>query len=191
MLTKGRVRRLSTSSRLARARDKQGNFYVTLNVGFGGGHQSKAPWRGWCVQITPKGEMIPYALRPACLPNGINFSPDGDLFYTDNQGEWVATNKLHHIKKGEYYGHPAGLRWVKQSPFADLLKESYPSGMQYDGQQGPTGVKRHAGIDAAVRLVLLLAAWDSRSANRSGTQRVANLDHSPGRCWSAIRTSRS
>jgi hypothetical protein len=29
------------------ARDKDGNFYVTLNVGFGGGHQSKAPWRGW------------------------------------------------------------------------------------------------------------------------------------------------
>jgi glucose/arabinose dehydrogenase len=117
------------------ARDKQGNFYVTLNVGFGGGHQSKAPWRGWCVQITPKGELVPYAtgLRS---PNGINFSPDGDLFYTDNQGEWVATNKLHHVKKGEYYGHPAGLRWVKQSPFADTLKESYPSNMLYDGQQG-------------------------------------------------------
>jgi glucose/arabinose dehydrogenase len=117
------------------ARDKQGNFYVTLNVGFGGGHQSKAPWRGWCVQITPKGELVPYAtgLRS---PNGINFSPDGDLFYTDNQGEWVATNKLHHVKKGEYYGHPAGLRWVKQSPFADTLKESYPSNMLYDGQRG-------------------------------------------------------
>ncbi len=121
------------------ARDKEGNFYVTLNVGFGGGHQSKSPWRGWCMQITPKGEMIPYAcgLRS---PNGINFSPDGDLFYTDNQGEWVATNKLHQIKKGEYYGHPAGLRWVKQSPFADTLKESYPSGMLYDGQKGSTGV---------------------------------------------------
>src|SRR5262249_23597851 len=34
-------------------RDKNGNFFVTLNVGFGGGHQSKAPWRGWCVKITP------------------------------------------------------------------------------------------------------------------------------------------
>jgi hypothetical protein len=121
------------------ARDKQGNFYVTLNVGFGGGHQSKSPWRGWCVQVTPKGELVPYAcgLRS---PNGINFSPDGDLFYTDNQGEWVATNKLHHVKKGEYYGHPAGLSWVKQSPFADTLKESYPSGMLYDGQKGKDGV---------------------------------------------------
>src|SRR5262249_14435830 len=59
------------------ARDKDGNFFVTLNVGFGGGHQSKAPWRGWCVKISPKGDLTPYAtgLRS---PNGINFSPDGD-----------------------------------------------------------------------------------------------------------------
>jgi hypothetical protein len=121
------------------ARDKDGNFFVTLNVGFGGGHQSKAPWRGWCVKITPKGELVPVAtgLRS---PNGINFSPDGDLFYCDNQGEWVATCKMNQVLPGEFYGHPAGLRWVKQSPFADTLKESYPSGMMYDGQKGENGV---------------------------------------------------
>jgi hypothetical protein len=120
------------------ARDRQGNFFITLNVGFGGGHQSKAAWRGWCVKVTPKGELIPYAtgLRS---PNGINFSPDGALFYVDNQGEWVASCKMHEVRPGEYYGHPAGLRWVKQSPFATTLKESYPSGMLYDGQKGPEG----------------------------------------------------
>jgi hypothetical protein len=122
------------------ARDKEGNFFVTLNVGFGGGHQSKAPWRGWCVKITPKGELIPWAtgLRS---PNGINFSPDGDLFYVDNQGEWVATCKMHHVKKGEYYGHPAGLRWVKDSPFVRTIPEQHLSGMFYDGQKGEKGVE--------------------------------------------------
>ena len=35
-------------------------------------------------------------------PNGINFSPEGDLFYTDNQGEWVATCKLVHLEEGDY-----------------------------------------------------------------------------------------
>ncbi|HVS36714.1 MAG TPA: hypothetical protein VMS17_14230, partial [Gemmataceae bacterium] len=121
------------------ARDKDGNFFVTLNVGFAGGHQSKAPWRGWCVKITSKGDLIPWAtgLRS---PNGINFSPDGDLFYVDNQGEWVATCAMHEVRQGEFYGHPAGLRWVKQSPFAATLKESVPSGMQYDGQAGQNGV---------------------------------------------------
>jgi hypothetical protein len=121
------------------ARDKHGNFFVTLNVGFGGGHQSKAPWRGWCVQITPKGDLVPYAtgLRS---PNGLNFNPEGDLFYADNQGEWVATCKLHHIRPGEYYGHPAGLRWVGQSPFAGKIAERHTSGMLYDGQPGQNGV---------------------------------------------------
>jgi len=121
------------------ARDKDGNFFVTLNVGFGGGHQAKAPWRGWCVKITPKGELIPYAtgLRS---PNGINFSPEGDLFYVDNQGEWVATCKMHHVRAGEYYGHPAGLKWVKESPFAGKIPETHPSGMLYDGQKGQNGV---------------------------------------------------
>lgn len=122
------------------ARDKQGNFYITLNVGFGGGHQAKCPWRGWCLKITPKGEMIPFAtgLRS---PNGINISPEGDLFYCDNQGEWVASNKMHHIREGDNFGHQAGLKWVPLSPFASKLKASYSSGMLYDGQKGthPTG----------------------------------------------------
>src|ERR1700676_1479476 len=43
------------------ARDKDGNFFVTLNVGFGGGHQSKAPWRGWCVKISPNRDLKPWA----------------------------------------------------------------------------------------------------------------------------------
>jgi hypothetical protein len=113
---------------------------VTLNVGFGGGDQAKSPWRGWCVKITPKGDVIPYAVGLRS-PNGIHFSPDGDLFYTDNQGEWVASNKMHHVRPGEFYGHPAGLRWVKQSPFAGLLSDHVKSGMLYDGQPGKEGVR--------------------------------------------------
>jgi hypothetical protein len=119
------------------ARDRDGNFFVTLNVGFGGGHQAKAPWRGWCVKVDPKtGSMEPwaYGLRS---PNGVTFSPDGELFYCDNQGEWVATNKMHHLKKGKFYGHQAGLRWVKDSAFAGKVPERVTSGMLYDGQKGP------------------------------------------------------
>jgi hypothetical protein len=120
------------------ARDpKTGDFYITLNVGFGGGHQAKVPWRGWCVRVDGKtGDMEPwcYGIRS---PNGINFSPDGDLFYADNQGEWVASNKLVHLQKGKFYGHQAGLRWVKDSPFAGKVSDKITSGMMYDGQPAP------------------------------------------------------
>ncbi|MFO0938936.1 MAG: hypothetical protein U0798_20730 [Gemmataceae bacterium] len=115
---------------------KDGYFYVTLNVGFGGGHQAKVPWRGWCVRINPKtGSMEPwaYGLRS---PNGVNFSPEGELFYADNQGEWVATNKLTHIQKGEFYGHQASLKWLSQSPFKDR-PEKVLSGMRYDAEKAP------------------------------------------------------
>jgi hypothetical protein len=92
------------------ARDKEGNFFVTLNVGFGGGHQAKVPYRGFCLKITPQGKLIPFAygLRS---PNGINFSPDGRLFYCDNQGEWVAACKMHELRQGDYCGHAASVRW--------------------------------------------------------------------------------
>jgi glucose/arabinose dehydrogenase len=118
------------------ARAKDGSFFVTLNVGFGGGHQAKVPYRGWCVRIDPKsGAMEPYAygLRS---PNGVNFSPDGDLFYADNQGEWVATNKLHHVQKGDFFGHQASLKWLPDSPFkADPAEVK--SGMRYDADPAP------------------------------------------------------
>lgn len=132
------------------ARDpKTGDFYVTLNVGFGGGHQAKGAWRGWCVKIDGKtGDLEPFAYGIRS-PNGVNFSPDGDLFYTDNQGEWVATNKMHHLKKGKFYGHQAGLRWVKDSPFAGKVSDKVASGMMYDGQPAPgrTGPKGMPELD--------------------------------------------
>ena len=109
------------------ARDNKGNFFITLNVGFGGGHQSKAPWRGWCVKVAPDGTMTPWAVGLRS-PNGINFSPQGDLFYVDNQGEWVATNKMHHIQRGDFFGHAAGLRWHPK--WHDITIPA--SGLRYD-----------------------------------------------------------
>jgi hypothetical protein len=121
------------------ARDRDGNFFVTLNVGFTGNHQSKAPWRGWAVRIGADGKLEPWAVGLRS-PNGVNVSPDGEVFFTDNQGEWVASNKLHHLRRGEFYGHPAGLRWLKDSPFAGTFPDRPRSGMLYDGQKGKSGV---------------------------------------------------
>ena len=179
------------------ARDKEGNFYITLNVGFGGGHQAKAAWRGWCVKVTPEGKMEPFAygLRS---PNGINFSPDGDLFYCDNQGEWVATNKMHHLKPGRFYGHQAGLRWVKDSPFAGQAPDKVASGMWYDGTQPSQkkwndvgrfiswrGRRLSTWTWTAVHLVPLRPAWARAPANRYGTPRAGSSGRSQDRRSSA------
>lgn len=99
-------------------RDKQGNFYGTLGLGFyRGGDRFKGTWlgtrdeikyRGWVIKITPEGKLIPFApgLR---APNGITIDPDGELFTTDNQGSYIASGWLMHVRKGDFLGHPSGL----------------------------------------------------------------------------------
>ncbi len=91
--------------------DAEGNAWVTLNVGFCGSlGKATVPWRGWALKITRSGDVIPVCsgLRS---PNGIGAWRDGAMFYVDNQGDYVATNRLSHLEEGSWHGHPASLRW--------------------------------------------------------------------------------
>jgi len=94
--------------------DGQGRIWVSLNVGFCGGlGKSIVPWRGWALIVDPKDG----SLTPICgglrSPNGLGTNADGEMFYTDNQGDWVGTNKLAHLTPGSWHGHPAGDRWYE------------------------------------------------------------------------------
>lgn len=95
--------------------DAAGNFYVSLNVGFFSPYwylgQSLAPYRGWVLRISPDGTVTPWACGFRS-PNGISITPSGDLFVTDNQGDWVAVCPLYHVRRGGFYGHPASLAWT-------------------------------------------------------------------------------
>ncbi|MCJ8164383.1 hypothetical protein MKJ04_05965 [Pontibacter sp. E15-1] len=91
-----------------------GDFFVTGNVAFGDEEwwrgESRVPWRGWTMKISEDGKMEPWAtgMRSPAGPGII----DGELFYTDNQGEWMGSGGLWHVPKGAFTGHPAGLRWT-------------------------------------------------------------------------------
>ncbi len=90
-----------------------GSFYVTLNLGFGDvwwSGTSFVPWRGWALHIFEDGRMEPWAtgLRSPC---GISMI-DGELFYTDNQGDWMGSGSIMPIKKGAFLGNPGGLVWT-------------------------------------------------------------------------------
>ena len=90
-----------------------GGFFVSGNVAFGDEEwwrgESRVPWRGWTFKISPDGKLEPWAtgMRSPC---GLGMV-DGELFYTDNQGDWVGTGGVWHLSKGDFVGHPAGLRW--------------------------------------------------------------------------------
>lgn len=86
---------------------------------------TKTAWRGWCFQLTPRGEFIPFAngLRS---PNGLGLSPEGELFVSDNQGEYRGGCELHHVTRGAFLGHPNGLFWGPEAtadPFNVPLEE--------------------------------------------------------------------
>ncbi|WP_347159853.1 hypothetical protein [Pontibacter chitinilyticus] len=91
-----------------------GSFFVSANVAFGDEQwyrgESRVPWRGWIMNINQKGQMQPWAtgMRSPC---GIGFI-DGELFYTENQGDWVGSGGIWHITKGAFTNNPAGLRWA-------------------------------------------------------------------------------
>ncbi|MGH7127310.1 MAG: PQQ-dependent sugar dehydrogenase, partial [Planctomycetaceae bacterium] len=88
--------------------DQDGNLWIVLCLT--GSFTSEAPYRGWCVRVTPEGKMIPTCsgLRS---PGGIGMNSAGDVFYTDNQGPWNGTCSLKHLVPGSFQGHPAGNRW--------------------------------------------------------------------------------
>lgn len=94
--------------------DADGNFIVTTNVAFGNREwwrgESRVPWRGWTLKITPDGKMEPWATGMRS-PAGIGMI-DGEFFYADNQGDWMGSGGIVHVEKGDFTGHPAGLRWT-------------------------------------------------------------------------------
>ena len=85
-----------------------GSAWVTLNRPFGGQPFGTKDWRGWAMRIDRDGVMHPEAggLRS---PAGVTTSPWGDVFYTDNQGEWCGASKLSHLERGDFHGHPHGI----------------------------------------------------------------------------------
>ena len=99
------------------ARGSDGAYYIALNLS----HSDEAVYKaggmymgtsggfsGWAIRVTPEGkyELWANGLRS---PAGIATAPDGRLWYSDNQGEFVATSKIFVLKKDAFYGHPAGL----------------------------------------------------------------------------------
>ncbi len=105
-----------------------GSFFVTGNVAFGDEEwwrgESRVPWRGWTMKISPTGQMQPWATGMRS-PAGLGMV-DGELFYDDNQGDWQGSGGLIHVKRGAFTGHPAGLRWsgLPGSPVA-LTSEQF------------------------------------------------------------------
>ena len=111
--------------------DREGNAWVTLNVGFCDAlGKSIVPWRGWTLKFGADGTMTPWCdgMRS---PNGIGEFTDGTMFYLDNQGDYVGTNRLSELAKGSFAGHPASLAWRKDWKGGDPMPTIQPASVWF------------------------------------------------------------
>jgi hypothetical protein len=100
-------------------RGGDGAYYININLADGGndGSTYKANglymgstggFSGWSFRVQPDGKFEPWAngLRS---PAGLGTDPQGQVWYSENQGEYVGTSKIFRLNKGAFYGHPASL----------------------------------------------------------------------------------
>lgn len=99
-------------------RGRDGAYYIGLNLAHDGtrttynaGGEFMGTWggfSGWAVRIPANGrfELFANGLRS---PASLGFDPAGQLWYADNQGEYVGTSKMFRLQRGKFYGHPSGL----------------------------------------------------------------------------------
>ena len=93
--------------------DKDGNVWVSLCLSES--YNSKVPFRGWCLKVTPEGKTIPVCsgIRSPC---GIGPNEHGVMFYAESQGPWNGSCSLKVLQQGGFMGHPVSFNWYDLAP---------------------------------------------------------------------------
>lgn len=151
-----------------------GRFYTATSVPLKSGHTNYTPGvlpgrtaayasgngPGTLFEIDPeKGTWTAFAtgLR---TPNGLGIGPEGEMFVADNQGSWLPSSTINHVRRGGFYGHqetPEGkvesvppVAWMPQdeignSPSQPVLVPDGPYvGQMLVGDVTHGGIKRLA-----------------------------------------------
>ena len=93
--------------------DGAGNLWVALNCSIGKGSNPNNQWRGWSLRVKPDGSWNPIS-GGFRSPSGIGTNLAGDVFATDQQGNWFPTCPLMHVKRGAFHGHADSLQFISR-----------------------------------------------------------------------------
>lgn len=93
--------------------DADRNVWVALCLSKS--YHSTAPFRGWCLKITPDGKTLPVCsgIRSPC---GIGPNEHGVMFYAESQGPWNGSCSLKVLQQGGFMGHPVSFNWYELAP---------------------------------------------------------------------------
>ncbi|MFE5393004.1 ricin-type beta-trefoil lectin domain protein [Streptomyces sp. NPDC056568] len=144
---------------------QDGFFYLNLSVSinYGGATTDPQPAanRGTTIKVNKATGQVSYVAGGLRTPNGIGWGPEGGIFVTDNQGGWLPSSKLVHIKQDRFFNHytnPDGpfdsrpvtkpVLWLPQNEIANspstplLLKDGPFAGQMLFGDVTYGGVQR-------------------------------------------------
>jgi hypothetical protein len=105
---------------------KDGNYLVGLPCQQDERTEAEAKYRGQLLRLvpcqpTPNNPRL-YSIESICgglrFPMGIAVNRAGDIFATDNQGNYNPYNEVNHLRPGKRYGFINKLEKVKQPDFA-------------------------------------------------------------------------
>jgi cytochrome c len=140
---------------------QDGYFYATLGLAMRLlSHETQHPDRGTAIKISRDGKysIVANGLRQA---NGIGLGIDGEIFITENQGQWVPANKVIHLREGDFHGcqfrtghRHQGLKmtppavWLPQDDIGNspsqpvIMKDGPYAGQMLHGEVTHGGIKR-------------------------------------------------
>ncbi|MEV7327765.1 ricin-type beta-trefoil lectin domain protein [Micromonospora sp. NPDC093244] len=131
---------------------QDGFFYLNLSVSINSGGATTNPQpavnRGTTLKVNKDTGAVSYVAGGLRTPHGIGWGPEGGLFVTDNQGGWLPSSKLLHVKQGRFFNHytnPAGpfdanpvtapVLWMPQNEIANSPSTPmYLTSGRYAGQ---------------------------------------------------------
>lgn len=88
--------------------DSKGNFYFAKATPWppfrNGVNAEITPHHGVLFRLPPDGSRLDVVASGLRNPNGLSIGPDDEIVYSDNEGNWVPTSKIHRIREGGFHG---------------------------------------------------------------------------------------
>lgn len=88
--------------------DSKGNFYFAKSTPWppvvSGVKAEITPHHGSLFRVSPDGARLEVIADGLRNPNGMSIGPNDEIVYSDNEGNWVPTSKVHLIKEGGFHG---------------------------------------------------------------------------------------
>ncbi|MCU0419926.1 MAG: DUF1080 domain-containing protein [Cyclobacteriaceae bacterium] len=86
---------------------KDGYFYAALATAIepgGASAKPQIPDRGKVIKISKQDGSFEFIAQGLRTPNGVGMGVDNEIFITDNQGDWLPSSKVVHVRPGAWFG---------------------------------------------------------------------------------------